>query len=187
MSKIGYLRVSTDEQAFDRQLHALRPCCDALYVETLSAVSKRRPMYARATKRLRRGDTFVVLDTDRAYRDSREALNEIHRLEQRGVAFKVLNFWMDTTTPEGRFALEVKLAADGLERRTLSRRTKEGMAAARRRGKILGRPRKLSDEQVIDCRRRLTAKSVTLADLAREHTVVPCTLRRALSRWPTET
>lgn len=162
MRKIGYLRVSTDDQSFDRQLDALRPVCDFIYIETLSAVSKRRPLYERATKRLREGDTFVVLDTDRAYRNARDALNELHRLQQRGIKFSALNFWMDTTRPEGRFALTVKLAADELERDELSRRTREGMAAARARGKVLGRPRKLDRDQL----REATAQLATGASIA---------------------
>lgn len=183
MKKIGYLRVSTDEQSLDRQIDALRPVCDVLYIETLSAVCRRRPFYERATRRLREGDTFVVLDTDRAYRNSRDALNELHRLTERGVDFKVLNFWMDTTTPEGGFALQVKLAADELERRTLSRRTKEGLAAAKARGKTLGRPRKLTDGQVAEARCRL-ATGATVSSLACEYDVGRATLTRGLNRPP---
>jgi DNA invertase Pin-like site-specific DNA recombinase len=182
MRKIGYLRVSTGDQSFDRQLDALRPMCDALYIETLSAVSKRRPLYEKATRRLRRGDTFVVLDTDRAYRDARDALNELHRLDQRGIMFSALNFWMDTTKPEGRFALTVKLAADELERNTLSRRTKEGMAAARKRGARIGRPLKLSEHQIVTARRRIAQKRATKRGIAREYGVGRSTLDRALSR-----
>lgn len=182
MRKIGYLRVSTDDQSFDRQLDALRPLCDALYIETLSAVSKRRPLYERAVRRLRRGDMFVVLDTDRAYRDGRDALNQIHRLEERGITFKALNFFMDTTTPEGCFALQVKLAADQLERRALSRRTKEGMAAARARGQLLGRPRKLSEQQLREAREELRTSTVSKADLAARLQVGRWTLDRNLRR-----
>ena len=75
MRKIGYLRVSTGEQLLDRQIDTLRPLCDELYVETLSAVARKRPLYNRAIRKLRRGDALIVLDTDRAYRSARDALN----------------------------------------------------------------------------------------------------------------
>lgn len=182
MSKIGYLRVSTDEQAFDRQLSALKPICDFLYVETLSAVSKRRPLYERAIRRLREGDTFVVLDTDRAYRNARDALNELDRFNKRGIRFSALNFFMDTTTPEGHFALTVKLAADELERKTLSRRTREGMAAARARGAKIGRPRKLDAESVIIASRLLAVPGATIAQVAKRLGVGRSTLSRNLGQ-----
>lgn len=184
MRRIGYLRVSTGEQTLDRQLDALRPVCDELFVEVLSAVSNNRPVYLKALRRLRAGDTLVVLDTDRAYRNARDALNELHRLEARGVTFSVLNFYMDTTTPEGRFALTVKLAADQLERETLSRRTREGLKAARARGVRLGRPPKLSNEQLTFARAMLAVPGSTKEIIAAQLGVGRWTLSRALSKLP---
>lgn len=186
MKKIGYLRISTGEQLLDRQINILRPVCDELYIETLSAVSRKRPYYNRALRRLRRGDMLVVLDTDRAYRNATEALVEIERLAAKGIVFCVLNFLMDTTTPEGHFALTVKLAADQLERSMLVRRTKEGLAAARARGKTLGRPRKLSPEQVLEARRTLAAKEMTATALAAALEVGRATLNRNLKDCPPE-
>lgn len=182
MKKIGYLRVSTDEQFLDRQINGLKPVCDELYIETLSAVSRKRPFYDRAIRRLRRGDMLVVLDTDRAYRDATEALVEIERLRCKGIGFCVLNFPIPTTTPEGHFALTVKLAADQLERAVLIRRTKEGLAAARARGQVLGRPRKLKKHQIDDARQRVLAGEDTITGLAQEFEVGRATLSRALNR-----
>lgn len=184
MRKVGYLRVSTDEQSLDRQIDGLKPVCDELYIETLSATSKSRPYYERAMRRLRRGDVLVVWDVDRAYRCAREALNALDALERRGVHLLVLNFPVDTRTPEGYFTLLVMLGAAEYERRILSRRTREGLAAARARGKRLGRPRKLTDRQVAEARRRLVAagSSATVVGLAREYKVGRATLTRELSR-----
>jgi DNA invertase Pin-like site-specific DNA recombinase len=182
MKKIGYLRVSTSEQLLDRQINSLRPVCDALYIETLSAVSKRRPFYEKALRRLRSGDVLVVLDTDRAYRNATEALVEIDRLKAKNIGFRVLNFPTDTTTPEGHFALTVKLAADQLEREVLIRRTKEGIAAARARGVRLGRPRKLSSAQIDFARAELRGDLRTVEQVAKQMHVTRWTLSRALAR-----
>lgn len=184
MRRIGYLRISTDEQLPDRQILGLKPVCDEMYVETLSASSKSRPMYRRALRRLRAGDILVVWDLDRAYRSAREALNEVHLLRSRGIGFLVYNWPIDTTTPEGKFLLTVLLGAGEFERDLLSRRTKEGLKAARARGKTLGRPRKLNAQKVVDARRRLATHEVTIAALAEEYEVGRSTLQRALSRNP---
>ncbi len=180
MRRIGYLRVSTGDQLLDRQVNALRPLCDELHLETLSAVAKRRPVYQHVMRRLRRGDTLVVLDTDRAYRSAREALNELHLLEARGVCFSVVNFPLSTTTAEGRFLLTVTLARDQLEREMSSRRTREGLAAARARGVVLGPPRKLTAKQLRDARMALERRETTVVALARQLEVGRWTLSRNL-------
>lgn len=184
MRKIGYLRVSTDEQRPDRQIEGLRPLCDELHIETLSAVSKKRPIYEKVKTLLEPGDTLVVLDLDRAYRSTIDALSELNILQKRGVNFTIANLHVDTTTPEGYWVYTVMSANAELERRTLSRRTKEGLAAARLRGKILGRPRKLTTSQVEDARKRLLLQNCTIMSLASEFKVKRWTLSRALKRNP---
>lgn len=180
MRRIGYLRVSTEEQRPDRQIEGLKALCDELHVETLSEISRNRPVYETVKSRLMPGDMLVVLDLDRAYRSARDALDELHGLHERGVNFSIANLHVDTTTPEGYWVYTVMSANAELERRTLSRRTKEGLAAARLRGKRLGRPRKLTPRQVEDARRRLQARESTIAALAREYKVGRWTLARAL-------
>lgn len=182
MRKIGYLRVSTEEQRPDRQIDGLTAVCDELHVETLSAVSKRRPVYAEVLRRLEPGDVLAVWDLDRAYRSAVDALNEINALGRRGVSFQIVNFPMDTSTAEGYLLLTILSGMSEFERRILSRRTKEGLAAARARGKTLGRPRKLTPSQVSDARRRLQRHEATLAGLAKEYEVGRWTLSRALKR-----
>jgi len=183
MRKIGYLRVSTEEQRPDRQIEGLKALCDELHVETLSAVSQNRPVYEAVKSRLAPGDALVVWDLDRAYRSARDALDELHGLHQRGVNFSIANLHVDTTTPEGYWVYTIMSANAELERRTLSRRTKEGLAAARLRGKVLGRPRKLTEGQISEARRRLAARESTIVALAREYKVGRWTLSRALKEW----
>lgn len=187
MKKIGYLRVSTDEQRPDRQIDGLNQLCDEIHVETLSAVSKNRPVYKRVLRRLRRGDALIVWDLDRAYRSAADALTEINALQKRGIGFRIANFPLDTTTEEGYLLFTILSGMSEFERRMLARRTREGLAAARARGKVLGRPRKLSVVQIEDARRRLQSKEITASALAMELGVGRSTLDRSLRRSVVDT
>lgn len=180
MRRIGYLRVSTEEQRPDRQIEGLQALCDEMHIETLSAVSCKRPVYEGIKTRLQRGDMLVVWDLDRAYRSARDALNELDALQRRGINFVIANLKLDTTTPEGYYVYTIMSANSEFERRMLSRRTKEGLAAARRQGRRLGRPRKLTLAQIADARVRLQLKETTVTALAREYEVGRWTLTRAL-------
>lgn len=182
MRRIGYLRVSTKKQKHDRQVHVLKRYCDRLFIETASAANLDRPVYDKVTGLLDIGDELVVLDIDRAYRNTRDALNEFHILSARGVRVKVLNFPIDLNTDEGYYSFVMENARAELERRKISRRTKEGLVVARAKGKILGRPRKLSDRQIENARRRLQADECTKTALAKEYKVGRWTLSRALNR-----
>lgn len=182
MRRIGYLRVSTEEQRPDRQIEGLKALCDELHVETLSAVSRRRPVYEKIKAQLESGDELVIWDLDRAFRSARDALNELDVLHHRGVHFHIANFKLDTTTPEGYYVYTIMSANAEFERRMLSRRTKEGLAAARARGQTLGRPHKLTASQIDNARRRLEARESTITAMAREYKVGRWTLSRALKR-----
>ena len=101
MNKIAYIRVSTGEQRPDRQIDGLKDICDELYIEKLSAVSKRRPVYEKVMARLKPGDVFVIWDLDRAYRSTKDALNEIDQLKERGVSIRIASMDIDTSSPFG--------------------------------------------------------------------------------------
>ena len=180
MKKIGYLRVSTTEQRPDRQIDGLKAICDELHIETLSAIRKARPVYERVLRKLRPGDVLVIWDLDRAYRSARDALNELEKLRRRNVEIRIANLNLDTATPHGMLMFTVISGFAEFERQMLSQRTKEGMAAARRRGKRLGRPRKLTDGQLRQAAVRLQGE--TVAAIARDYGVAPWTLTRALRR-----
>lgn len=179
--KIGYLRVSTVEQNPDRQVDGLKDICDELHVETLSAVSRRRPVYEAVTAALVPGDIFVIWDLDRAYRSAKDALSELDALQQRGIHFHIAKLAIDTTTPTGRFLYTIMGGLAEFERLTLSQRTREGLLAARRRGARLGRPPKLDARQLSAARDRLR-HGETVTALARAFGVAPWTMTRALRR-----
>lgn len=177
--KIGYLRVSTQDQRPDRQILGLQGICDELHVERLSAVARKRPVFEGVLAKLKRGDTLVVLDLDRAFRSALDAISTAENLQSRGIEFQIVNLRIDTTTPMGKCVFTVLSAVAELDRLMIGQRTREGLAAARRRGKRLGRPPKLSDKDVRRARRRIE-KDEKLADIAPDFNVSPTTLSRAL-------
>lgn len=180
--KIGYLRVSTEEQRPDRQIDALEPICDKLYIEKLSAVSKRRPVYEQVIGLLGSGDVFVIWDLDRAYRSAKDALNELDNLRDRGIEIKIASLQIDTSTPHGKLIYTIISGLAEFERRLLSERTKQGLAAARKRGKRLGPPPKLSDAQIRVARRRIKTRQAPLSKIAKQYGVHPSTIARSISR-----
>lgn len=148
--RIGYIRVSTRAQLTDRQTKALEAECDALHVEYVSAVADARPIFEAALDALTEGDTFVVLDLDRAFRSSIDAMLTADALRGRGVKMRILSLPIDTATAEGELFYTMVAAFANFERRIISRRTKEGLEAARRRGVVLGRPPSLTRELIHD-------------------------------------
>ena len=183
MAKIGYMRVSTQEQCPDRQIDGLRGRCDQVLLETVSAVSPRRPVYEQVIEQLRPGDTLVVWDLDRAFRSVSEALTLAERLRQNGIEFEIVSLQIDTATPAGMLVYTIMSAIAEFERRLLAQRTCEGLASARLRGTRLGRPPKLDDVQIEQARCRLAAREGTTASIARELGIAPWTLVRSLRRF----
>jgi len=182
--KIGYARVSTVDQNLDLQIDALTEVeCDCIYQdEGISAVASERPEFSAALASLEQGDTLVIWKMDRAFRSLFHALKVLEDLERRGVEFQSLTDQIDTTTAMGRFVYQLRNAFSELERALISERTKAGMAAARARGAVLGRPRKLSGEQIDHARREVDSGRQTISHMARLFSVAPLTLSRALKR-----
>ncbi|RKF22986.1 recombinase family protein [Altericroceibacterium spongiae] len=156
MARIGYARVSTEEQNLDLQLSALNQSgCDRVFSDHgVSAVAKRRNGFEQALSALGPGDTFVIWKMDRAFRSLRHALDVFDQFETAGIEFHVLTEGIDTTTPMGKCFFQIRNAFAELERNLISERTKAGLQEARRRGTRLGRPRALSHSEIADARRR---------------------------------
>lgn len=148
--RLGYIRVSTRAQALDRQIDVLQAECDELHIEHVSAVAAERPVFDRLIDDLRPGDTFVVVDLDRAFRSAIDAMLVSSALSELGVKFKILNFPLDTTSDEGELFFGIVALFAQFERRIISRRTREGLDAARARGVKLGRRPKLSETAIRD-------------------------------------
>lgn len=137
--KIGYLRVSTEEQRPDRQIEALRAICDEMEIEKLSALSRKRPIYTATVKKLQPGDTFVIWEISRAYRSVLDAIREGEKLTKRGIALQIGTMVYDLSIPEMECMYIQQAAFAQLEVKRLRLRTREGMSAARNKGKHIGR------------------------------------------------
>src|SRR5271167_3384118 len=138
---LGYARVSTEDQATDAQTDELRAAgCATIYQEHGSGASRARPELARLMREVRRGDVLVVVRLDRLARSVSHLLAVIEQLEASGAHFRSLRDPIDTTTPQGMFSLQVLGAVAQLERALIAERTKAGLLAARKRGRIGGNP-----------------------------------------------
>ena len=138
MGLIGYARVSTTEdgQVLDRQLDALAEArCERVFEDRASGAKADRPGLTACLDHLRRGDVLVVLDLDRLGRLAGELVALIDGLAERGIAFRALNSPMDTTTPAGRAFLQIQAAFAEMERNVIRQRVREGLKAARARGR----------------------------------------------------
>ena len=183
MKRIGYLRVSTEEQKPDRQIDGLRTLCDSLHIERISAVAKKRPVFEHVLNSLKQGDRLIVWNLDRAFRSTLDALTQVQALKERGIEFQVVTMNIDTSEPMGEFFFTVVAAFAQLERQTISQRTKEGLKAAKRRGKRLGRIPKLSKRQVQSAIAKLETGAYSVREIAALHDVDVTTVRRSIKRY----
>lgn len=181
---IGYARVSTEDQNLHLQLDALRAAgCQTVYRDSgVSGVAAKRPGLAKALKALQPGDVFVTWKLDRLGRSLAELIAIMEQLERRGIGLRSLSESIDTTTPGGRLVFHVMGALAEFERGLISERTKAGMASAKARGAMLGRPRKLTNAQIAYARREIDSDKATAKELAGKFGVTPLTLARALKR-----
>src|SRR6266702_2204014 len=180
--KIGYCRVSTDDQNPDLQLTALkRAGCRKIFTDKATGATVKRPELAKCLKALDAGDTLIVWKLDRLGRSLHELIGLLDDLKARGVAFRSLTETIDTATPTGRAMWQMVGILAELERSLIQERTKAGRAAAMARGVKMGRKPKLSPQQVAHARqlREQGERSVHVAQLLN---VSRRTLERALQK-----
>lgn len=182
--RIGYARVSTDQQTLYQHIDALKAAqCDEIFTDWATrATAKERPGLEKARAKLKPGDTFVVLAIDRAFRSSIEGLLFLEALDKEGISFYSIYQQIDTRTPEGRKHFAYSVADAEYEVAMISRRTKEKMAAAKQRGQRLGRPCKLTKRRVARAHRLVYQKGLGVRRVAATCQVAPVTLRRAFKR-----
>jgi DNA invertase Pin-like site-specific DNA recombinase len=145
MSLIGYARVSTADQSPLLQTDALRAAgCSRLFAETASGALSERPRLKAVIDYLRPGDTLVVWKLDRLARSIKQLIETIEILHNMDCGFRSLTEAIDTTTPSGKLVFHIFGALTEFERNIIRERTLAGLASARARGRIGGRPRSLS-------------------------------------------
>jgi DNA invertase Pin-like site-specific DNA recombinase len=176
---VGYARVSTDGQTLDAQQSALRAAgCEKVYSEKISGAVTDRPALAKAISALDNGDVLVVCKLDRLARSTRDLLNTLAAIGDKGASFKSLgDSWADTTTPAGKLMLTVLGGLAEYERHLILARTSEGRQRAQQRGVKFGRKPKLTLHQQQEALAR-RANGEALVEIARSYAVSHSTISR---------
>src|SRR6478736_3073712 len=179
MRLIGYGRVSTDGQSLTAQVAELKAAsCAEIFQEKVSGAKTDRKQLARLLARLDKGDVLVVTRLDRLARSTRDLLNLLGAIADKGAGFKSLrDSWADTTTPHGRLMLTVLGGLAEFERELIRSRTGEGRQRAKARGVVMGRRPKLTPHQRAEALARRDAGE-TLVDIARSYDVSHSTISR---------
>lgn len=178
---VGYARVSTQDQNPALQLDALkREGCEKTFTEKASGAQRDRPELTAALDFMRRGDTLVVWKLDRLARSIRQLIETIEDLEGRGIGFRSLTEAIDTTTSGGRLVFHIFAGLAEFERSIIQERTRAGLAAARERGRLGGRPPALSKEDLAAAKAMLRDPVITVEQVAKRLGVAPSTLYRHL-------
>lgn len=177
MSLIGYARVSTTEgkQLLDRQIDALKEIgCERIFDDKASGSNSQRKGLDECLNYLRKGDVLVVLDLDRLGRLASDLIKLIDELAEKEIGFKAINSPMDTTTPAGRAFLQIQAAFAEMERNIIRQRVKEGIAAARARGRKGGRPRIMTAEKLKYAQHLMKDQSRSISSICKELGDIPC-------------
>lgn len=138
--KIGYIRVSTQEQNTIRQEALMASLSvDEVYIDRMSGKNANRPELQKMMEYVRKGDTVIVESISRFARNTHDLLELVEKLTAKGVEFVSKKEAIDTTTPTGKFMLTVFGAVAELEREYILQRQREGIAIAKEQGKYKGR------------------------------------------------
>src|ERR1700674_3764941 len=181
--KLGYGRVSTNEQDTAAQVSALKSAgCEKIFLEKASGGRWDRPELHRLLDQLRKGDVLVVCRLDRLSRSLRDVLMIMERIKEAEAGFRSLTEAIDTTTVSGTMMMQLIAVFAQFERSVLAERTKAGLDAARKQGRIGGRRPKLRPNQQDEIVAMVSAGSKTAADAARLFSVHPATVSRLLAR-----
>ena len=177
---IGYARVSTEDQNLDGQLDALKAAgAERIFADKITGTARSRPELDRLLDQLRQGDVITVTKYDRLARSLRDLLDIVDTIQAQGAGFRSLAEDIDTTTPAGRLVFHVFASIAQFERERISERTKEGLEAARKRGRVGGRPPALSAAQKAEVRRMRDEQLRPLPEIAQLFRVSVKTIRRA--------
>ncbi len=177
---IGYARVSTEDQNLDLQTQALDLAgCKKVFTDRMSGARNDRPGLKEALSHLRDGDTLVVWKLDRLGRGVKGLVDLVTDLQAQGIHFQSITDQIDTSTPAGRFFFHVMASLAQMERELIVERTRAGLEAARRQGRIGGRKRRMTESKV-EAARQLLANGTPTREVAKNLGVSIPTLYRWL-------
>ncbi|MDU8545718.1 MULTISPECIES: recombinase family protein [Pseudomonas] len=183
--RIGYARVSKQDQNLDLQIDALKAAgCTRIYHEKITGAKGKdpRPEQDKMVNALRRGDTVVVWQLSRLGRNLQELFELVNLFEATGVSFEVITERYDTATAQGRMIFGFCASLAAYERDRLIERTVAGLAAARARGRVGGRKAKLGDKEGREITALLADPDITVTDVARRYSVSRTTIYKLLNR-----
>jgi DNA invertase Pin-like site-specific DNA recombinase len=179
--RIGYARVSTEDQTLDLQRDALKHAkCGEVYEEQATGKNTSRPQLEACIKSLREGDTLIVWRLDRLGRNLADLVALVAEFERRKINFESLTEKIETNSPAGRLVFHVFAALAEFERNLIRERTVAGLKAARARGRMGGRPAKLSGKEIKTIRALLKSADLPVSEIAARFGISRSTLYRSV-------
>ena len=183
--RVGYIRVSTVEQHEDRQVKDLTENAKVskVFIDKLSGKDTNRPQLNAMIDYVREGDTVVVSEYSRLARSTKDLLNIIDTLENKGVTVISMKEKLDTSTPDGEFMLTVLAGVATLERKLMLQRQREGIAIAKANGKYKGRQSKQKPDDWESLKAMYMSRQITVSEIAKR-----CDVSRPIVyKWLKET
>ena len=179
--QIGYARVSTEDQNLDLQNDALKQAgCDKIIEEKASGAKTDRAGLDEALSFLRKGDTLVVWKLDRLGRSLQHLIQVVNQLREKGIYFRSIQESLDTSSSGGKLIFHIFGALAEFERDVIRDRTMAGLASARARGRVGGRPKIMTDKKVRQAKTLLADHTNTIDDVCETLGVSRATLYRYL-------
>lgn len=179
---IGYARISTNDQSLDLQTDALEKAgCEKIFSDIASGAKANRDGLAEALEYLRKGDTLTVWKLDRLGRSLRHLIDTVAVLQNRGMGFKSLQECIDTTSSGGKLFFHIFGALAEFERDIIRERTNAGLASARARGRLGGRPKAMDQKKIEMARSLYDTGKTSIADICKTLGISKATLYRSLA------
>ena len=180
--KYGYMRTSKTTQELALQRDALEKYgVSEIYEEQVSGV-KNRPQLEKLLSKLQKGDTLVVWKLDRLGRTAKELVNLVDAFDKRGIHFVSLTENIDTVSPTGKFLVTILCAMAAMERDVLIMRTKAGLEAAKKRGRVGGRP-KVPKDKVKEAITLYRSNEYSIAEICQKVQISRATLYRIITAY----
>jgi DNA invertase Pin-like site-specific DNA recombinase len=181
MANIGYARVSTKDQSLQLQIDALRVAgCEVIFEEHESGAKKDRPELEQALDALGAGDTLVVYKLDRLSRSLKNLIEITSKLQQKNISLKCTSQPIDTSSSMGMCFFHVLGAIAEFETGMIQERTLAGLEAAKRLGRLGGRPKTISQDKIV-LARELDQQGRPRVDIARQLQISRASLYRLLA------
>ena len=179
---VGYARVSTADQNLDKQIDALKAAGVSkknIYEEKITGTKQDREKLNAMIDGLEHGDTVIIVELNRLSRSTKDLFEIVSQIEDRGANIKSLKeSWLDTTTPQGKLMFTIFAGLSQFERDLISQRTKEGLQAAKARGRLGGRPSKRTKKAMTV--ELLYRQNVKIADIVRQTELSRSTVNRVI-------